>query len=193
MSNLEIENYIANSPEFARPIFIHLVQLILKACPEATTSIKWGFPHYSYKGKILCSFAAFSKYCAFSIPTAKMMQDQSLQKMAEAEIAMGHFGKITTIDDLPSDNKIIGYLKAAMSIIESKPTKQQKINKEKIVALLIPEALMKALHAEIEILKKFEKMPPSHQREYINYINDAKKIATKIKRVEKVIELLKTK
>lgn len=193
MSNLEIENYIASSPEFARPIFIHLVQLIQKACPEATSSIKWGFPHYSYKGKMLCSFAAFSKHCAFSIPTAKMMQDQSLQKMAEAEIAMGHFGKITTIDDLPSANKIIGYLKSAMSIIESKTTKQQKIKKEKIVALLIPEELLKALQVETEILKKFEIMSPSHQREYVNYINDAKKITTKLKRVEKVIELLKAK
>ena len=194
MSNLEIENYIASSAEFARPVFIHLVQLIHKACPEATTSIKWGFPHFMYHGKILCSFASFSKHCAINIPTAKFMEDQTLQHTAESKIAMGHFGKITSVKDLPTKKKFIGYLKAAMVIIDTKTKPVSRLSKSSNKTVLtLPNAFEKALQSQPDLLRKFYKLSPSHQNEYFKYINEAKKQTTILKRVAKVVEMLQKK
>jgi uncharacterized protein YdeI (YjbR/CyaY-like superfamily) len=187
------ENYIHQSPEFAKPVFQLLVKWIIETCPNSNEAIKWGFPHFMYHGKILCSFAAFSKHCAINIPTAKFMEDQTLQHTAESEIAMGHFGKITSVKDLPSKKKFVGYLQAAMRIIDAK-TKPAKISKA--IDNTVPQApstLEEALQYEPELQRKFSKMSPSHQKEYLKYINEAKKKTTILKRVAKVVEMLQKK
>jgi uncharacterized protein YdhG (YjbR/CyaY superfamily) len=138
-----IEKYIHQSSEFTRQVFLLLEKWINESCPNATDAIKWGFLHYMYKGKILCSFAAFSKHCAISIPTTKFMHDQTLQHTAESDVAMGHFGKITSAKDLPTKKKFIGYLKAAMVNID---TKTKPICKT-VVAL--PNALEEACNLNL--------------------------------------------
>jgi len=63
-TNKDIDDYIEKSAAFAKPILLHLRQLIHKTCPEVEERIKWGFPHFDYKGQMMCSMAAFKKHCA---------------------------------------------------------------------------------------------------------------------------------
>ena len=189
-----IEKYIHQSPEFAKPVFQLLVKWIIETCPNSNEAIKWGFPHFMYHGKILCSFAAFSKHCAINIPTAKFMEDQTLQHTAESKIAMGHFGKITSVKDLPTKKKFIGYLKAAMVIIDAKTKPVSRLSKpSNKTVLTLPNAFEKALQSQPDLLRKFYKLSPSHQNEYFKYINEAKKQTTILKRVAKVVEMLQKK
>jgi uncharacterized protein YdeI (YjbR/CyaY-like superfamily) len=187
------EKYIGESPEFARPVFSLIVKLVRQVCPPATEAIKWGFPHFMYKGKILCSFAAFSKHCAISIPMAKYMDDKTLQKIAENDTSMGHFGKITSVKDLPAKGKMIDYLKSAIMIIDNNSMPANQSNRIKNKVQILPNALQEALQDNPELNIKFGKMPPSHQNEYIKYINEAKKQTTMLNRVTKVMEMLQKK
>ena len=188
------EKYIHQSPEFAKPVFQLLVKWIIETCPNSNEAIKWGFPHFMYHGKILCSFAFFSKHCSINIPTAKFMVDQTLQHTAESKIAMGHFGKITSVKDLPTKKKFIGYLKAAMVIIDAKTKPVSRLSKSSNKTVLtLPNAFEKALQSQPDLLRKFYKLSPSHQNEYFKYINEAKKQTTILKRVAKVVEMLQKK
>lgn len=187
------EKYIHQSPEFAKPVFQLIVKWIIEACPNANEAIKWGFPHFMYHGKILCSFAAFSKHCAVSIPSAKYMEDKTLQRIAESEAAMGHFGKISAVKDLPEKEKMIGYLKAAMDIIDSKAKPESKSIAKNKKTITLPAAMEEAMQSQPEFRLRFSKLSPSHQNEYLKYITEAKKQTTILKRVAKVVEMLQKK
>ncbi len=102
-----IDAYIAKSQPFARPILKHMRLLVHKACPETEETIKWGFPHFNYKGEMMCSMASFKQHCAFGFWKASLMKDKSLTANAKSESAMGHIGKImswTPIKLIPMPN-----------------------------------------------------------------------------------------
>jgi hypothetical protein len=67
-----IDDYIAKSQDFARPILEHLRDLVHKACPEVEETMKWSFPHFDYKG-MMCSMAAFKQHCAFGFWKASLI------------------------------------------------------------------------------------------------------------------------
>jgi uncharacterized protein YdeI (YjbR/CyaY-like superfamily) len=180
------DSYIQAAPLFSQHILLHFRQLVHKSIADVEEKIKWGFPHFIFKGEVICSMAVFSKHCAFSFPKASLMKDNSLLKKANTEEAMGHFGKIKTMKDLPSDSKIKSYLKESVSLIDQK----QKIKTETII---IPELLTFALKNNKKAFEIFSIMPPSHQKEYINYITLAKKDETQKRRAEKVIVMLLNK
>ena len=68
--------------------------------------IKWSFPHFDYKGEMMCSIAAFKQHAVFGFWKAALVKDSILIENAKSEIAMGHLGKITSLKDLLSDKKI---------------------------------------------------------------------------------------
>ena len=124
-----IDNYIQAAPEFSQEILLHFRRLVHHSIPDVEEKIKWGFPHFIYKKEVICSMAAFSKHCAFSFPKAALMKDKSLLEKAKTEEAMGHFGKIKTIEDLPSDSKIKSYLKESISLIGKELEKKKPTTK----------------------------------------------------------------
>ncbi len=109
-----IDTYISKSEEFAKPILMHLRKLVHGACPGVQETIKWGFPHFDYKG-MMCSMAAFKKHCAFGFWKSAIMQDAK-DMVGKNEYAMGHLGKITSLQDLPPDKKITAWVKEAMKL-----------------------------------------------------------------------------
>src|SRR5262245_29763525 len=58
-----IDAYIEKSAEFAKLILNHIRDLVHSACPQVEETVKWGFPHFMYKG-MLCSMASFKQHCA---------------------------------------------------------------------------------------------------------------------------------
>jgi len=181
-----IDIYIQNAPEFSQEILLHFRKLVHQTIPDVEEQIKWKFPHFIYNKEMICSMAAFSKHCAFSFPKAALMKDKTLLEKAKTEEAMGHFGKIKTLQDLPSDSKIKAYIKDSISLIGQK-------SQEKIITVAIPKVLKNLLEENKKAEACFLKMSPSHQKEYINYISEAKKEETQMRRAEKVLEMLLNK
>lgn len=112
MKDKRIDTYIGASADFAKPILTHLRGLVHKACPQVNETIKWGFPHFDYHG-IMCSMASFKQHAAFGFWKAKLMEDFEKVLKPNGETAMGHFGKIKSLRDLPADKILVQYIKEA--------------------------------------------------------------------------------
>lgn len=185
--DLHIDAYIARSQQFAKPILEHLRKLVHKACPEVEEKIKWGFPHFDYKG-MMCSMASFKQHCAFGFWKASLMKDKKLMQNAKLESAMGHLGKITSLKDLPSDKVLLAYIKEAKKLNDKDvklPAKKAESVKKEIV---IPEYFIKALKKNISVLKVFDNFSSSHRKEYVEWITEAKTEETRNKRIATAIE-----
>ena len=184
----KIDVYISKSEPFAKLILNHLRLLIHKTCPEAMEKIKWSFPHFDYKGEMMCSMAAFNKHCAFGFWKAALMKDAAKMKDGNEE-AMGHYGKLTSLKDLPTDKVIIAHIKEAMKLTDDGiklPARKKAIT----IELKIPDELASALSKNKKAKIAFENFSPSHRKEYIMWINEAKMALTKEKRIAKTIEML---
>jgi uncharacterized protein YdeI (YjbR/CyaY-like superfamily) len=182
-----IDLYIYNAADFARPILLHLRELIHVACPDVQETIKWSFASFDYKGP-MCSMASFKQHCAFGFWKASLMKDKTLAANAKSESAMGHYGKITSLKDLPSDKKIIAHIKEAMMLnekgIKLPPRKVTTAKKE----IVIPVYFLKQLKKNKKALTTFNSFSASHKREYIEWITEAKTDETKNRRMETAIE-----
>ena len=110
-----VDEYIEKSAAFARPILRHLRRVVHLGCPQVQETIKWSFPHFVYKW-ILCSVAAFKHHCAFGFWKAELVfaGDKRAKKHA-----MGHFGPITSLADLPPEKTLIGYVQKAADLNEA--------------------------------------------------------------------------
>jgi len=183
-----IDAYIARSAEFARPILTHLREIVHEACPDVEETMKWSFPHFLYKGMI-CNMASFKEHCAFGFWKGSLIVEKG---GGEVEKAMGQFGRISKLSDLPSKKVLSGYIKQAMKLNEDgvkSPTRSKP--KEKTPGeLVIPDDLASALRANSAASATFEKFSPSNRREYVDWLNEAKTQATRTRRLEQAVQWL---
>ena len=184
-----IDAYILKSADFAKPILNHLRSLVHTACPNVEETIKWGFPHFDYKG-MMCSMAAFKQHCAFGFWKTALMKDAK-EMISQNEYAMGHMGKIRSLKDLPPDKKITAWIKEAMKLNDDDVKLPERKKGCSTKEIEIPDALQKALDKNKTAATRFTSFSPSHKREYIEWINEAKTEETKNKRTATTIEWLK--
>ncbi|HEY5464825.1 MAG TPA: DUF1801 domain-containing protein [Hanamia sp.] len=175
------DEYITKSADFAKPILIHLRKLIHAACPQVEETIKWGFPHFNYKG-MMCSMAAFKNHCAFGFWKAALMKDAGELKENNAT-AMEHAGKIKSISDLPSDKIIISRINEAMKINDDGIKLPERKVTDKKTEIIVPFSLKKELAKNKKASDTFNNFSPSQKREYIEWIEEAKAEETKNKRI----------
>ena len=188
-TNPAIDAYIAKSADFAKPILQHLRTLVHKVCPDVEEKMKWSFPHFDYKGEMMCGMAAFKQHASFGFWKAAIMKDPVLQESARAEVAMGHLGKITSMKDLPADKKLTAWIKEAMELNEKGiklPAKPKSEKKE----VVVPDYFISALKKNKKAWAVFEKFAYSHKKEYVEWITDAKTDATRERRMEQAIEMI---
>jgi uncharacterized protein YdeI (YjbR/CyaY-like superfamily) len=180
-----LDAYIAKSAAFAQPILRHLRALVHRGCPEATETIKWSMPFFEYHG-LLCNMAAFKAHCAFGFHHQGV--DKLLGADGKPDEAMGSLGRITSLAGLPSDATLLRYIKAAAKLNASgtpaRPTPKPK------PALATPTDLAAALKKNAAAAKTFEDFAPSHRREYIEWITEAKREETRAKRLATAVEWL---
>jgi uncharacterized protein YdeI (YjbR/CyaY-like superfamily) len=177
-----IDAYIAKSADFARPILTYVREVVHAACPDVEETMKWSFPHFQYKG-MLCSMAAFKEHCTFGFWKGSLIAGSG----GGDEKAMGQFGRITRLADLPSRKVLSGYIKKAMKLNEEgvKPPVRSKPKTPR--ELVVPETLATALQANEKARAAFEKFSLSHKREYIEWITEAKTEVTRNRRLETAI------
>ncbi|MCB9282576.1 MAG: YdeI/OmpD-associated family protein [Lewinellaceae bacterium] len=191
MKPTTVDAYILGSAEFARPILEHLRSLIHQACPDVEETIKWSFPNFVFEGTILCHMAAFKQHCTFGFWKAALLNDPHGVLTPTGESAMGHLGKLTSLDDLPPDHLLLDLLKQAVQLNRDKVPLPSKPKGEKKV-LEVPEYFTKALSGNAAAKAAFEKFSYSHKKEYLEWITSAKTEATRLKRIQTALEWLET-
>ena len=184
-----VDAYIEKSPEFARPILTYLREVIHAACPEVEETMKWSRPHFQYRG-MLCGISSFKHHCAFGFWKGSLVVESSATA-DEDDKSMGQFGKLAQLSDLPSKKVLTGYIKKAMKLnddgVKSPARSAPKVPKPEVA---IPEALTLALAKNEAAQAYFAKLSPSHRREYIDWINEAKTEGTRSKRLNTTLEWL---
>jgi uncharacterized protein YdeI (YjbR/CyaY-like superfamily) len=188
-TSARIDAYIAKAAPFAQPALNKLRKLIHKAVPGVEETIKWGFPHFLYNGEILCSFAAFKAHYVFGFRKAKIMDDPDGILELEEKTAMGSLGKMSTLSDLPADRIMVKYLKHAASL-NAIGAKVPPPVRRPAKPVVVPDYFMAALKKNRKVLTAFEQLPPSHRREYVEYVTEAKREETRLRRLGKVREQL---
>lgn len=177
-----VDAYIAKSADFAQPVLAHLRAVVHAACPEVEETIKWGFPNFMYKG-MMCSMASFKAHCTFGFWKAELLLagDEARRE------AMGDFGRITSVKDLPSKQVLAGYVKQAMKLNDDGVAAPARVKAAKPRVLEIPEDLNAALDAVPAARAHFDAFSPSKQRDYAEWLNEAKTEATRVRRREQSV------
>lgn len=172
-----IDAYIARQADFARPILEHLRAVLHEACPQGEETLKWSSPSFMYKGKILAGFAAFKAHATFGYWSGS----QVLEANPEQQSAMGQFGRLTALDDLPPRAMLVALTGKAMTLIDEgvKPIR----NKHKKPPFSVPQDLRAAIDAVPAAKATFENFSPSQQREYADWVSEAKRDETRAKRL----------
>jgi len=176
--------YIEKSADFAQPILRHLREVVHSACPDVEETWKWSFPHFDYKG-IMCSMAAFKNHCAFGFWNAEAVVGDDAK-----EGAMGQFGPITSVKDLPPKKVLVGYVRKAMALKDAGAKPKRAAKPKRPAAVGVPEDLAAALAKNAKAAKAFGDFSPSHRREYVEWITEAKREATRAKRVAQAVAWL---
>lgn len=184
-----VDAYIAKSQEFAKPILKLIRETVHKACPAVEEKIKWGFPHFDYKG-MLCSMAAFKQHCAFTFWKASLMRDPGKILDVNRENAMGHFGKIVSIKNLPAEKIFIRYIKEAVKLNDGDIKLPGKSKSKEKKELAVPDYFIKSLKKNKKAFEAFNNFSYSNKKEYVNWIIEAKTDETRNKRIATTLEWL---
>jgi uncharacterized protein YdeI (YjbR/CyaY-like superfamily) len=181
-----IDAYIEKSADFAKPILLHIRELVHTACPDVEETMKWSFPHFDYKG-MLCSMASFKAHCVFGFWKGELLAE--VMGDNQSREAMGHMGRITALSDLPKDRQIIKYVKEAAKLNDAgiKAPNRSKPKSEK-KELVVPDYFTAALKKNKKALATFEGFSYTNKKEYVEWVTEAKTEATRDKRMAQAVE-----
>lgn len=183
-----IDAYITKAKPFARPILKHVRDLIHKGCPEVEETIKWGMPSFDYKGPFF-SIAAFNEHCSLGFWKSALIEDKHgyLQPIAnKGGAAMGNFGRVESLKDLPSDKIMLDYIRQAKKLNDEgiKPVRKPSERRQ----LEAPDYMLAAIQKNKRAWATYDNFSASNQRDYIEWITEAKTEGTRNKRMAQAIE-----
>ena len=177
-----IDTYIAKSADFAKPILVEIRKRMHTACPDVVETIKWSMPHFEYQGKLFAHLAAFKAHASFGFAFSE------LRNRGKVGAALGHFGRLTSVKDLPSMKDFTAMTKQAMELREAgvpmRPPKPKGEKKE----LVVPDDFLAAIRKNKKALATFEDFSYSSKKEYVEWITEAKREETRGSRMKQAIE-----
>lgn len=179
-----VDAYIERCAEFAQPILAFLRETVHAACPDVEETQKWGMPTFMYHG-ILCSMAAFKQHATFGFWKGALVVPD-----ADQAAAMGQYGRITHRGDLPTKKVIVAHIKLAMKLNTDGVKRPLTKPVAARAAVVVPDDLTAALAKNRKARSVFDAFPPSHRREYIEWITEAKRTQTRQRRLDQTIEWL---
>jgi uncharacterized protein YdeI (YjbR/CyaY-like superfamily) len=183
----DVDRYIAKAAPFAQPILERIRAAFHKAHPDVTETMKWSFPHFEYKG-LLGSMASFKEHVSWGFWKGQLMNDPLGIIPPAGETSMGGL-RIRTLKDLPKEKDMVAYVREAIRLNEE-GVKVARAPREARPEPEVPADLAAALKKAPAAKKAFEAFPPSHRREYIEWITEAKQEATRQKRLTQTLEWL---
>ena len=199
-----VDAYIGKAQPFAQPILEYLREVVHEGCPEVEEAIKWGMPHFTYKG-LFCAIAGFKHHCACHIFNFKSVDPDGAKRSAAekdgtgqrpakpGDKGMGVLGKITSLKDLPSKRVLIGYVKKAKALKDSgvvtvMSRKKRAPKPDAPKSIEAPAYLLAALKKSKGAQQVFAGFSPSARRDYIEWLTDAKTEETRNRRLLQAIE-----
>ncbi len=185
----EVDAYIEEAAPFAKPILKKVRDLMHKADPEIVETMKWSCPHFELQG-IVAGLAAFKEHVRFGYWRGVQVTGESdqMERMGKTEMAAA---KLKDVKDLPADDLILNWTRKAIELNRSgvkggpMADRAKKPPKPKLAP---PSDLLLALKKNAKAKKVFDAFPPSAQRDYIEWITEAKQEATRQKRLEQALE-----
>ena len=185
-----VDLYIDKSADFAKPILEQLRELVHDTVPGVEENIKWGMPFFVHGGGLLCNMAAFKGHVSFGF----WKGGQVVGEASKRGEAMGQLGRLTSVKDLPPKKTLVGWIKAAVALRAAPPAPAAKkaATKKKTPKpeIEVPPYLTAALKKNAKARATFESFSPSHRREYLEWITEAKTDATRQKRLATTLEWL---
>ena len=183
-----VDAYIAKSAAFAQPILARVRELVHEACPQVEETIKWGMPSFVHGGGILAGMAAFKQHASFGYWKHALVVGDGVERAG-----MGSYGKMTSLSDLPPKKQVIADIRRAMALNEQgvKTPGARKAATPKPLPEMPPEliaALAMRKHARAKAT--FDAFAPSHRREYIEWIGEARQDETRKRRLVQALEWL---
>jgi uncharacterized protein YdeI (YjbR/CyaY-like superfamily) len=178
-----VDTYIEKAAEFAQPILRHFRALVHKAEPKIEEAMKWSMPFFLHQG-IVCNMAAFKNHASINFWKGNLIFDGDTKKREEA---LGNFGKLTSVTQLPADRVMIGYIRKAVEL-NTKGVKKPAREKKDKAELTVPAELASSLRKNKAASIAFDKFSYSHRKEYIDWISGAKREETRQKRVAQAVE-----
>jgi len=178
-----VDDYIARSADFAKPILRHLRRVVHAASPEVKETLKWGSPSFVHKG-IVCGMAAFKEHCTLGFWKEALLRDTIAGLPRGDGKAMGQFGRITSVSQLPGDRALMRLVRAAVELNErgiKSPTRGKPRGDRN---LPVPGYFMAALRKNKKALATFKGFSYSNKKDYVDWVTDAKREQTRRRRLE---------
>ena len=179
-----IDAYIAKAAPFARPILEHVRERVHAVVPDVEETLKWSAPGFTLDGKILLMMAAFKQHAALNF-----WRGQEIRGSEASPDAMGQFGKLTSVNDLPGNAEFDALIREAVRLAATAPAPRKTKHEPKPAPELHPE-FAAALKANPKAKAVLDGFPPSAQRDYFEWIAEAKQDATRTKRIATAVEWL---
>jgi uncharacterized protein YdeI (YjbR/CyaY-like superfamily) len=179
-----VDAYIARQADFARPILTHIRALVHARSPEIGEAIKWEMPFFVYRDRNLCHMAGFKAYAAFGLWRGREIAGDA---SGDREEAMGQFGRIAALADLPSDQEMASLLAEAMARIDAGPV-PSKAKPALRAPLETPPELTAAIAAHPDAARHWGTFTPGKVRDYAEWIGEAKRAETRDKRIAQAVE-----
>ena len=187
----KVDAYIAKAELFAQPILARIRKLVHSACPGVEETIKWSRPFFDYKGAVLCNMSAFKAHCSIMFWGLEMAP---IVRKAGAihDGDKGLLRRIPSIDALPSDRKLLAWIRQAAAFIDSGEQISPIAARGKGVRaprplLKTPPEFTAALNKNKKASAAFAAFSPSCKREYVEWIADAKRPETRDRRIATAI------
>jgi hypothetical protein len=178
-----IDAYIARQADFAKPILAHVRALVHEACPGVDETMKWSMPTFVHAGGILCGMAAFKQHASFGFWKHALVVGEGVPREG-----MGSYGKLVSVADLPPKKTLLAHIRKAAKLNEEgvkMPAARKTGPKPPPEA---PADLAAALQKNAKARKTFEGFPPGAQRDYIEWIVEARREETRAKRLAQAVE-----
>lgn len=182
-----VEGFIARHDKWKEPL-LKFREIMLAT--ELTETIKWGSPVYTFGGKHVAGMGAFKSYVGIWFFQGAFLKDpyKKLINAQEGKTLALRQLRFATNEEL--DYELVKEY-VAEAIQNQKEGKEIKPDLKK--PLVIPDELKAKFESDKELKKCFRELTLSKQREYAEYISDAKREETKQKRIEKIIPMIKKK
>jgi uncharacterized protein YdeI (YjbR/CyaY-like superfamily) len=175
-----VDAYIATAADFAKPILTELREIVHAACPDCEEAMKWRSPTFMYQG-MLCGMSAFKEHAVFGFWKGPLVVESQ-----QGDNPYRVFGRLTKLSDLPPKKTLTGYIKKAMALNEAGVT-IERAPKAPAKPIVLPKDLAAALAKNKKAKAAFDGFPPSHKREYLEWITDAKREETRSRRLQTAI------
>jgi len=181
-----VDLYIGRSAGFARPILRHIRKTVHAACPGVEETLKWSFPHFMYKG-MLCGMAAFKTHCALGFWKQPLMAGRIKAAAKAGGSAMGQFGRLAAVTDLPNARTLARLVREAARLNEQRVKRPARVAVKKNRRLKVPAYFVAALRRNRKATATFEGFSYTNKKDYVEWVTEARQAETRRRRLSTAI------